>query len=324
MKFTTTAFILALLFGNTSNLQASCGSATCPLNGHHYLKSGWLHVMLSHEYINQDQIYVGSSRSFVGALPNPHDEVQTLNERNILSAQYGVSDAFAVNVELPFIHREHRHIAEGSTESFNFSGIGDVIVSGLYALLLPSDEFAPYLSFQGGAKLPSGLTDATSTEGEPAEATIQPGTGSVDAIVGLNYRQTIFSTPTFSGEVSALPLVVGATYQLNGKGTNDYQLGNTFLVHVGTEYQFVKKASFLFQANGMFRDYANVGSTGEFRENTGGTWIFVSPGLSLQPSDAFSAYVYVQVPVYRNVHGIQQTAKFNLQFGVSASIDLLE
>jgi hypothetical protein len=324
MKFITMTFVLVFSFGIVNNLQASCGSATCPLNGHHYLRRGWIHLMLTHEYINQDQIYVGSSRSFVGALPNPHDEVQTLNEQNIFSIQYGLSDVFAVNVGLPFIHREHRHIAEGKTETFNFSGLGDIILTGQYAVLVPSEEFAPYLSFQVGAKLPSGMTNATSTEGEEAEVTIQPGTGSLDAIFGLNYRQTIFSVPTVSGEFSALPLVLGVSYQVNGKGTNDYRLGNTLLAHFGTEYQFLKRASLLLQANAMVRDFADVGSTGEFRQNTGGTWIFVSPGLSLQLSDAFSAYTYVQIPVYRNVHGIQQTAKVNFQFGISASVGLLE
>jgi hypothetical protein len=199
-----------------------------------------------------------------------------------------------------------------------------MIVTGEYAVIVPSAEFSPYLTLQVGAKLPSGVINATSTEGEQAEATIQPGTGSLDVIFGFNYRQTIFSVPTASGDSSALPLIVGVSYQVNGKGTNDYQLGNTWLAHLGTEYQFLKRASLLLQANGMFRDFADVGSTGEFPQNTGGTWVFVSPGFSLQLDDAISAYMYVQIPVYRNVHGIQQTAKFNLLFGLSAYIGLLE
>jgi len=316
------AFVLLLSTAVVSSAHASCGSATCPLNNHHYLMAGWIHFMLTHEYINQDRIYVGSSPSFVGALPNRHDEVQTFNQRSVFGIQYGISEAMAVNVEIPLVHRDHSHIAGGQTESFNFSGLGDIIVGGQYALLLPSAEFDPYLSFQIAAKLPSGVTDATSTEGEVAEVTLQPGTGSLDAIVGMNYRQSLFSVPILSGEFSVLPLTAGVSYQISGKGTNDYRFGNTLLVYVGTQYQLVNQVSVLLQVNGMFRDFASVGSTGEFPQNTGGTWIFVSPGLSIQLSDAFSAFGYFQLPVYLNVHGIQQTSKFNVQFGLTADVDL--
>ncbi len=324
MLFPLVLFSLCMSY----NALASCGAATCPLNNHRYLKAGWLMVSFAHEYINQDQIYVGSSKSFIGALPSYHDEVQTLNERNILQLQFGILDALALNVEVPFIHREHSHIGHENGrdvwESWNFSGLGDIIVSAQYAVLSPSAEFAPYLSLLVGAKLPSGITDAKNSRGEEAEVTIQPGTGSLDGVFGVFYRKTLLSVPTVSGLYSALPLSIGVTYQVSGKGKDDYRFGNTLLAHVGTEYQFANRASFLLQANGKFQDFADVGATGEFRENTGGTWIFVSPGLKIQLTDAFSAYMYTQIPVYQNVHGIQQTAKFNLQFGISSNFGLFE
>jgi hypothetical protein len=324
MKFTKIFFSLILSFCFFNELQANCGSATCPLNNHHYLRKGWLRLTLTYEYINQDQIYVGTKPSYIGALPSHHDEIQTLNQRNILSIQYGITDAFAIGFEIPFIHRKHSHISEGEIETFNFSGLGDVILTGQYAFLLPSDELAPYLSFQVGLKLPSGVTDATNTKGEEAEITIQPGTGSTDLILGLNYRQTIFILPTLSGEFSTLPIIFGTFYQINGKGKNDYRIGNTLLAHFGTSYQFIKQAGFLLQVNAMIRDYDDVSSTEEFRQNTGGIWIFVSPGLNLKLSDEIYAYAYVQIPVYRNLHGIQQTSKMNFQFGLSASLNLIK
>ncbi len=322
-------FLLALFLtlGVSQNAMASCGAASCPLNNHRYLKAGWFQLGLAHEYINQDQIYVGSSRSFVGAIPSHHDEVQTLNERNVFQIQYGITDRVGINVDVPFIHREHTHIGhedgQDIWESWNFSGLGDMVVSTQYALLTPSEEFEPYVSFVLGMKIPTGVTGLKNAEGEEAEVTIQPGTGSLDGIVGLNYRQTLFSVPTVSGAYSALPLSIGVSYQFNGKGTYDYRFGNSLLTSVGTAYQFTQRATLLFQANGRFQGFAEVGSTEEPRENTGGTWIFASPGLSFQLSQAFSAYGYVQLPVYQNVHGIQQTAKVNLLFGVSYNIDLL-
>jgi hypothetical protein len=318
---------LLFLTTNVPNTFASCGAASCPLDNHRYLKGGWLQLGLAHEYINQDQIYVGSSKSFIGAIPSHHDEVQTLNERNILQLQSGITGRLGLNVDIPFVHREHSHIGhedgKDMWESWNFSGLGDMVVSAQYALLVPSEEFQPYVSLVVGMKLPTGVTGFKNVDGEEAEVTIQPGTGSLDGIVGLNYRQTLLSVPTVSGSYSALPLTIGATYQFNGKGTYDYRFGNSLITSVGTAYQFTNRASLLFQANGRFQDFADVGTTGEFREDTGGTWIFASPGLSFQLADAFSAYGYVQLPIYQNVHGIQQTAKVNLLFGVSYKIDLL-
>ena len=282
---------------------------------------------LSHEYINQDQIYAGSSLSYVGAIQNGHhDEVQTLNERNIFQLQAGVSGRLGVNVTLPFIHREHKHIQLSDTtwESWNFNGLGDMSISAQYGILIPSDEFEPYIDVVVGAKLPTGVTNEINADGEEAEVTIQPGTGSFDEIFGINYRQTLFSVPTVSGKYSTLPVMFELTYQMNGKGTDDYQFGNALHAHLGTAYQFADHASLLLQVNGRFQGFANVGTTGEPRENTGGSWIYVSPGIGLNLSKTFSGNVYFQVPVYRNVHGIQQTARFNLSLGLTYSFNILE
>jgi hypothetical protein len=41
-------------------------------------------------------------------------------------------------------------------------------------------------------------------------------------------------------------------------------------------------------------------------------------------SAAFSSQGYVRIPVYQNVHGIQQTARFKPKLGLSANVDLLK
>ncbi|MBI1807903.1 MAG: hypothetical protein HYR76_12730 [Ignavibacteria bacterium] len=103
---------------------------------------------------------------------------------------------------------------------------------------------------------------------------------------------------------------------------DDYQFGNAFHAHLGTSYQLADHANVLLQVNGRFQNFADVGSTDEPGDNTGGTWIYFSPGIGLQLNDALSSVVYVQVPIYQNVHGIQQTAKFNLSFGLTYNFDL--
>jgi hypothetical protein len=298
------------------------------LNSYHFIGQGSLQLGYVYEYINQDQIYVGSTKAFVGAIPEHHDEVQTINSRSVIRIQYGLSERISLGVDLPFIHREHSHIhhhdGEDLWESWNYSGLGDLIVSARLALLVPSSQFDSHVSLLGGMKLPTGVTRASNAEGEPAEVAIQPGSGSTDGVVGIDFRQPLLSVPTISGEYGVLPIIVGTLYQFAGSGTDDWRFGNSLLVSVGTEYQLTRRASVLLQFNGRFQGYANPGLTGEPQENTGGAWIFASPGLSIQLDDVFSGYSYIQIPLYQNVHGIQQTAKLNLLLGIVANIGLFD
>ncbi len=327
-----TKYIISILVALSSmstdeRAYASCGAASCPLNSFSPLRGGWLQFGLAYEYINQDRIFLGSSESYPGAIPEVHDELRTINRRTLFHAQYGLFDGLGLEVHVPFINREHSHIAhdaEGDkVESWAFSAVGDVIINGQYALLVPPEEFEPYLSVVAGIKLPTGATHEVNSGGEEAEVTIQPGTGSTDAFFGLNYQQTLASLPMLSGKYSALPIIANITFQLPGHGTHDYRFGNSLLAHVGTAYRFSNFTSILLQVNGKVQDYADVGTTGEPRENTGGTWIFLSPGLGLHISDAFVGNAYLQIPLYQNVHGIQQTAAYNLAFNLTYSLSLV-
>ncbi len=324
--------IIAMLISG-QKVSAGCGAATCPLNSHHYLHAGRLLFGFAREYINQDQIHVGSSESVVGAFRQPeqeHDEIQTINTRDILLLQYGMFDRLSLNLEVPFIHREHTHflIEEGAFESWNFTGLADVIVSGQLAALNPPSQFSPYVSFAFGVKLPTGLTSAINSEGEEAEVTIQPGTGSTDVVLGIDYRQALLSLPMLSGDkYGTLPLSIGVTYRINGEGTLNWRFGNELVASLGTEYQFASKASLLFQINGRFQERADPGmvNIGDVPPgNTGGSWIFMSPGLRVQLSEPFSAYAITQIPLLQDVNGIQQTANVNLQFGLSFETGLFE
>lgn len=76
------AIVLSIALIDPQVAGASCGSATCPLNTFHYFTAGSIHLMLANEYIDQDRIYVGTSRSVVGAIPNDHDEIETVNAQS--------------------------------------------------------------------------------------------------------------------------------------------------------------------------------------------------------------------------------------------------
>lgn len=319
--------LIVLIFFFTKNIFGSCGSSSCPLHINNSLSKGLLSLSLSYEYINQNQIYVGSSKAFVGAIHEHHDEVSTLNQITAFSVGYGINDFLKVYLSVPIIKRKHTHIhnhhGEQLLQNWNYSGLGDATLTGSFSIM---DQFENDfgLEFNAGIKLPTGITDMANQAGDLAEVTIQPGTGSTDLILGASVSKNIMSLPTLAGSsYSAFPLLLNVNYKINGKGTLDYQFGNELLVHLSTAYRFFEKISLLFQVNGRFQGHADVGITGEPEGNTGGEWLFASPGLKFHLSDYISLYGYIQLPVYQNVNGIQQAAPFNLQFGISNEINLL-
>jgi hypothetical protein len=327
MKTKYLLFIL-LFFIAFEKTYGSCGSSSCPLYVFNPLSRGYFSLGLSYEYIYQNQIYVGSDKSFVGAIPEHHDEVSTLNQITALTLGYTAFDFLRLDFALPFIHREHSHIhnheGEQLWEYWNFTGVGDAIITGNFSILSIGDDLLN-LNLNAGVKLPTGITDVKNNEGEEAEVTIQPGTGSTDLIFGTVFSKNLASLQTLSGEqYSSFPVVLSVNYRLNGKGTDDYKFGNELLLHLSTAYRFVEKISLLLQVNARFMEHSDVGTTGEPEENTGGKWIFLSPGLKFYLSDDISLYSYLQLPVYQNVNGIQQTAKYNLKFGINKELNILD
>ncbi|MDO8550026.1 MAG: hypothetical protein Q7S39_07755 [Ignavibacteria bacterium] len=320
-------FCLLFLLIISNNTIASCGTANCPLHINNPILKGIFFFGLSHEYIYQDQIFVGSNRAFVGAIPQHHDEVSTLNQITNFSLGYSFTEFLTLNLNLPYIHREHSHIhnhqGEKVRDSWNFSNIGDLnLISNIS--VFNNEERTSELNLNTGVKLPTGITDIKNHEGEKAEVTLQPGSGSVDFIVGATYAQNLSNVPVLSGSgFSELPLILNINYRINNKGTDDYKFGNTLLIHLSTAYRFMEKISLLIQANVKLQDKADVGATNEPEENTGGQWVFLSPGLKFHIFDNLSLSSYIQIPLYQNFNGIQQAAPYYLQFAVQKEIDFL-
>lgn len=242
-------YIIVLFAVTYTTLSASCGSTSCPLHNINYLGKGKFNLGISYEYIHQNQIYVGSSKSFVGAIREHHDEVSTLNTIMNFSAGYGVTDNLSLNIVIPFVHREHSHIhhhhGEDLWESWNITGLGDAKLIANYNLLRTDNETT--LNVLGGVKFATGETDLINSEGEKAEITIQPGSGSVDYVIGADFSTSLATVAAFEEKVySTLPLSIGVTYQINQEGKDDYQFGNVLLAHIGSSFIMTKKSDSAF------------------------------------------------------------------------------
>ena len=58
-------------------------------------------------------------------------------------------------------------------------------------------------------------------------------------------------------------------------------------------------------------------------EKTGGTFVYVSPGIQLGLSEALSVFAVIQIPVYQRVNVIQLTSDQNVSMGVSYTFSML-
>lgn len=310
--------VIALAIGSPTMAFASCGSAFCLVNTNWgaqgvWTEPGW-RADLRYEYINQDQPRTGTKDVAVGEIPMHHDEVQTVNRNTFATLDYGFSNNWGVAVIVPWIDREHEHIhnhhGEQIPESWNFSDLGDVRVAGRYQFSFDNSD-AMRLSYAGliaGLKLPTGKTDVTNSEGELAERSLQPGTGTTDLLLGAYFRQALgaWSASWFAQAGAQLPL----------NSHDDYRPGQVWTVDLGGRWEATQRLGLLLQLNMVWKG-RDSGSEAE-PDNSGGRYVFISPGVTFAITSKVNVYGFVQLPIYQYVNGLQLVAKQAYSVGVSA------
>ena len=292
---------------------ASCGSASCPIDLS-ALNTGRFTIDLSWQSIDQNQPRIGTRAARVGEIASDHDEIRTINRIAALQLGYRASDRFELSVTMPYVSRSHTHFDNESQqiERWDFGALGDLVAQARAGV-------TDHVWLIGGVKLPTGARSETSDNGEIAEVTIEPGTGSTDVIGGVSFRSSVLRDTALSGPMghaTLIPLFASITYRVNGRGTNDYRRGDELQINAGTEYPITQRLSVLGQINARRTAKDDVGNTDEDRNLTGGTYAYVSPGLRLRVAPGLSVYGIVQLPAYQRVNGIQLTARRNYVGGV--------
>jgi hypothetical protein len=158
----------------------------------------------------------------------------------------------------------------------------------------------------GGLKLPSGRTTIANDDGDVAERSLQPGTGTTDAFGGAFYqaawpRQGVsaFAQGVFGGALN--------TYR-------EFRPGNRFALDAGLRYEAAPQWALLLQLNALWRG-RDSGSEAE-AEDSGGRYVFLSPGLSWSPGRDLQLFAIAQLPIYQYVNGVQLTASWGATAGL--------
>ena len=309
---------LALALAVPLESAASCGSAFCTTNTNWDTQGAWTEpgwrLDLRYEYVRQDQPQTGSRKIGVGEIPRHHDEVSTTNRNWLAGVDYTINQDWAVNATLPVVGREHNHVHNHGggqiPESWDFTQAGDARILARRRLLTSENAEKHTLGTAGlnfGVKLPTGATDVRNANGDVAERTLQPGTGTTDALLGAYWSQLL---PLANLSWFAQGLV---QFPLNSHA--DYRPGRRVSLDAGVRYSVTESASLMLQANALFRG-RDSGAQAE-PDDSGGRSYFLSPGFGYALSANTQLYAFLQAPLYQYVNGVQLTARRALVLGAS-------
>ncbi|HUQ77070.1 MAG TPA: hypothetical protein VM183_20295 [Burkholderiales bacterium] len=311
------AFFAALLWLPTAAF-ASCGAAFCSVNTSWDSHGAWLEpgarLDLRYESIRQDQPRAGRRNVGVGELPHHHDEQLTVNHNLLATLDYTINQDWGVNVLLPIVDRHHEHIHNHGGgqifDSWDFTRPGDMRVMARRRLTSSENHDTHALSTSGvsfGIKLPTGQTNVRNSGGELAEPSLQPGSGTTDFVAGASYSVAL--------PARDLSWFVQALTQLPMNARDEYRPGHRLNLDLGGRYELGDKLGALLQLNALFKA-RDRGAEAE-PADSGGKFLFLSPGLSYAFSRQVQAYAFVQLPLYQDVNGVQLVARHAIAVGLN-------
>jgi predicted porin len=300
-----------LATGMFQSAHASCGATFCSVNTQWETQGAWtepgIRFNLRYEYTDQDQLRNGTDKVEPAGVLDTHDEIRTLNRNLHVGMDYAFNPTWAVSLQVPVVNRDHRHVHNDVVpeyEAWSLTGLGDMRLSGRYQTAL--DHHAA-VGVQFGLKLPTGKFDETNDLGQLAERSLQPGSGTTDALLGVyTYHQL---------EGDATTLFVQALWQRPLTERDDYQPGQQVTLDIGLRYALTRSLNAQLQLNLLWKDH-DQGLNAE-PDDSGGSYAFLSPGASYALTKQMQLYGFVQLPLYQYVNGTQLTADWSAVAGVS-------
>jgi hypothetical protein len=317
VRHSVAASIVVVSIFSAHSALASCGASFCTVN----TSSGFMNAGLAgstrldlrYEFIEQDQPLHGDDRVSVGEISQHHDEVRTVNRNLLLGLEHHFSRDWAVGLTLPLIDRSHTHVhnhhhggtVEHIKEQWDFQEVGDLRVTARHEIVAHHEQSFG-VSF--GVKLPTGRTDIKNADGDAAERSLQPGSGTTDLLLGAHWRVELSADSRAFASISA---------DIAGPQHDDFQPGNKYQLDLGWQKSFGDRLSIPIQLNIAVKE-RDRGDEAE-PEDSGNTTIALSPGVNYQLSPNWLMYGYYQHPLYRHGNGVQLTANWSAVVGASFS-----
>jgi len=303
----------------------ACATCGCTLSADaamgYSASSGW-RLSVEYDYIHQTELRSGTSA--VSGVPDGNElERETLNRYLTAGINYAPNSNWNVSLLVPYVVRTHSTYGEfDSTQplpdlsSSRSSSLGDIRLIGSYQGILPTHN----LGVQLGVKLPTGHYGTAvdfyggPNAGTPLDASLQPGTGSTDAIVGAYFYQAISQNFDFfaNGQFQS-----AVTHHMDQPG-NDYRPGNSTTLSFGLRYEAHPQWVPQLQVN-LLHKSRDQGALADV-QSTAGNVAYLSPGLTAKVFAKLHAFGFVQIPVYSNLYGYQLFPRYTVSVGLSYAL----
>jgi hypothetical protein len=333
IKNNAVRFATVAIAGLSASLNVyACASCGCTLSSDWenlgYSTSSGVKFDLRYDYLNQNQLRSGTGKISPAAASqivnngNPQEvEKYTTNDYLTMGLDYNFNSDWGINIQLPYIIRSHSTLgiaSDGSTPGAGggqydskTSSIGDIKIIGRYQGFTPQHNFGILF----GVKLPTGnykesgaSTDPGSPDPVPIDRGLQPGTGTTDVILGAYYADSLNKNWDYFAQ---------GVFQAAMNSKDQYKPGNGLNVNLGLRYMGFSEFSPQLQLNA--RHVLHDTGTNADTVSTGGTLVYLSPGVVVPVSKQTSLYGFVQLPVYQNVNGVQLAPRYTASIGARFS-----
>ncbi len=310
-------FVLLLLASCLYNLQANaqtCCSGGVPMSGNLGLPS------------TTGQTWQFTLNYDVNVLKTLKDGQETLDDDSrtrithsaFFQVGYGFTEKIAVEAFVPYVWQERTIRQFGNTNRTATNGIGDAALLIKYRAAAFRNGFSE-LWIGAGPKFPTGASDLKDERGISLIADLQPGSGAWDGLFLAQYSHNIKLRPT-------LGLNARFAYRLTGEnneylGSRTYEFGDEIQVYAGIADQvlmgnFLVDPSLAFRFRKANKDFDNH----EVLPNTGGEWLFIIPGASINVTPNLTFQVNAEFPLYAKLVGTQLTPTYRINAGFYFSL----
>jgi hypothetical protein len=266
---------------------------------------------IRYDYVPQTTLRSGTGKVDRSAIDFPTDreiELHTYNHSVTFTLDHQFASDWGLNVQLPALIRPHLTIGEDTTQPSHSdtSGVGDLRVVGRWQGLSTPGTVT---GLEAGLVFPTGqfqeTFDSGPEQGEEVDRGLQPGTGTVQAVLGAYHLGALLPD---------LGYFLQATGQLPLTSRDGYRPGAFVQTSAALNYTHWRNITPQLQLN--FRKTSRDSGVNSDRPNSGGEQVNVGPGLSAKISSRAVAFGFVELPLYTRVNGYQLVPKVKLSAGL--------
>jgi hypothetical protein len=313
----TTILIVLILTGNSwahHAAGATVGEEAGPITtiSAATLDKGMITLSLFAEYIKLDPFSDAELKALArnGQDVHSHDSIF----HGFAGIGYGITNDLTVALRIPYESIQNIRASEPDdpdivTRHGDSKGIGDLSILGIYRFAKLADlNLSSALLL--GIKVPTGRTSVKGAGGVRLETEQQPGSGSWDPMIG------IAATKRFG----RLSLDANLLYMFATRGSQDTNLGDLFNYNLAASYRLSPKPfawDLVLEMNGEWKDRQKIAGVRD--PNSGGSEVYLSPGVRLSFGKGWAAFLSVGLPIVQNVNGEQDKVTYRTFLGVAVA-----